>query len=192
MTDNKEFEIGEYPKDGRLAKYERELLIILKAQDKEGIITFSQRIFSDCMEYLKTTLNISFPNLVLNLINHKEYTELFDRLDMLFGFIPRTKAIIFRLGSIVNVCIDFDSHFKGKPSQFIANLCVSYIEELIHSANPLKSETQIQEVVCSAIEGFLEIKLPDCVKEERLKYAKTCDEIKHKSNSSTTLETSTF
>lgn len=185
MTDNQAFEIGEYPKDGRLAKYERELLILLKTQDKEGIIAFSQKIFSDCMEYLKTTLNVSFPNLVLNIINHKEYTELCNRLDMLLGVRPRTKAIIVGSGhSIANVYIDFERHFKGKPSEFIVNLCTSYIEELIHSASPLKSETQIHEVVCSAIEGFIEIKLPDFVKEERLKYAKTCDKIKQKSNSS--------
>jgi len=180
MTDNQAFEIGEYPKDGRIAKYEKELSILLKAHDEEGIIAFSQRIFSDCMDYLKTTLNASFPNLALNLINHKEYTELCDRLDMLFGVIPRTKAIIVGSGPIAHVCIDFQSHFKGKPNESIVNLCTSYIEELIHSASPLESETQIHEVVCSAIEGFLEVKLPNCVKEERLKYAKTCDEIKHK------------
>lgn len=185
MSDNQAFEIEEYPKDGRLAKYEKELSILLKAQDNEGIIAFSQRVFSDCMEYLKTTLNASFPNLVLNLINHKEYTELCDRLDMLFGVIPRRKAFILGSGPIAHVCIDFQSHFKGKPIEFVVNLCTNYIEELIHSANPLKSETQIHEVVCSGIEGFLEIKLPNCVKEERLKYAKTCDEIKHGKQQST-------
>lgn len=180
MTDNQAFEIGEYPKDGRIAKYEKELSILLKAHDEEGTVAFSPRIFSDCMDYLKTTLNAGFPNLVLNLINHKKYTELCDRLDMLFGVIPRTKAIIVGSGPIAHVCIDFQNHFKGKPNEFIVNLCTSYIEELIHSVSPLKSETQIHEVVCSAIEGFLEVKLPNCVKEERLKYAKTCDEIKHK------------
>jgi hypothetical protein len=186
MSDNQVFAIEEYPKDGRLAKYEKELLILLKAQDNEEIIAFSQRIFSDCMEYLKTTLNASFPNLVLNLINHKEYTELCDRLDTLLGAIPRTKAFILCSGPIAYVCIDFQSHFKkGKPIEFVVNLCTSYIEELIHSANPLKSETQIHGVVCSAIEGFLEIKLPNCVKEERLKYAKTCDELKHRKQQST-------
>lgn len=180
ITDNQAFEIGGYPKNGRLAKYERALSILLKTQDNEGIIALSQKIFSDCMEYLETTLNVSFPNLVLNLINHKEYTELCNGLDKSFGVKPRTKAIIVGSGnSIANVHIDFESHFKGKPSEFIVNLCISYVEELIHSANPLKSETQIHEVVCSAIEGFIEIKLPDCVKEERLNYAKTCDEIKH-------------
>jgi len=185
MSDNQAFEIEEYPKDGRLAKYEKELSILLKAQDNEGIIAFSQRIFSDCIEYLKTALNASFPNLVLNLINHKEYTELCDRLDTLFGVILRRKAFILGSGPIAHVCIDFQSHFKGKPIEFVVNLCTSYIEELIHSVNPLKSETQIHEVVCSGIEGFLEIKLPNCVKEERLKYAKTCDEIKHRKQQST-------
>jgi len=180
MTDNQAFEIGEYPKDGRLAKYEKELSMLLTAHDEEGIITFSQRIFSDCMNYLKKTLNASFPNLVLNLINHKEYTELCDRLDMLFGVIPRTKAIIVCFGPIPHVCVDFQNYFKGKPIESVFNLCTSYIEELIHSANPHKSETQIHEVACSAIEGFLEIKLPNCVKEERLKYAKKCDAIKDK------------
>ena len=181
MTDNQAFEIGEYPKDGRLAKYEKELLILLKTQDKEGIIAFSQKIFSDCMEYLKTTLNVSFPNLVLNIVNHKEYTELCNKLDILLGVRPRTNAFtLFSSHSIPSVYIDFENHFKNKQIDFIANLCTSYIEELIHSASPLKSESQIHEVACSAVEGFIEIKLPDFVKEERLKYAKKCDEIKQK------------
>jgi hypothetical protein len=56
MTDEQAFEIGEYPKDGRLVKYEKELLVLLKGQDNEGIIAFSERIFQDCIEYLRTTL----------------------------------------------------------------------------------------------------------------------------------------
>jgi hypothetical protein len=183
MSDIKPIEISEYPKDGRLAKYEKELLVLFKAEDNEGILAFSERVFSECIEYLKTTMNLSFPNLVLELLNHKDFTELCDKLDAKFGAIPRGGAIIvgYGFGLPPHICIDFQRHFvSDKPIDFIANLCLSYIEELIHSADPTKSETQIQEAVISASEGFLEIKLPDSVKQARLKYAKTCDEIKRK------------
>ena len=83
--------------------------------------------------------------------------------------------------SAPNIYIDFQSQFEGyKPVEFIANLSISYIEELIHASDHTKTETQIQEIVCSAIEGFLEIKLPNALKQYRLSYAKTCDDIQSK------------
>ena len=182
MTKEPEFEIKEYPKDGRLTTYEKELLVLMKAEDNDGIIAFSERVFSDCIEYLKTAFNLSFPNLFLNLVNHRAFSELADRLDKKFGKIPRHRAMIVGIAnSAPYIYIDFQSHFEGyKPIEFIANLCVSYIEELIHASDPTKTETQIQEIVCSAIEGFLEIKLPDSLKQYRLSYAKTCDDIQSK------------
>lgn len=47
MTDKQAFEIADYPKDGRLAKFEKELSILEKAQDKEGILTFSKNLFDN-------------------------------------------------------------------------------------------------------------------------------------------------
>lgn len=118
----------------------------------------------------------------LNIINHKAYTKLCDELDAKLGPIPRTKAIIVGddFGSPPQICVDFQSHFTGKPIEFIANLSISYIEELIHSSDPTKTETQIHEDVYSAIEGFLEIKLPESVKLAKLEYAKQCDALQAK------------
>jgi len=137
------------------------------------------------MEYPKTTFNLSFPNLFLNLVNHRAFSELSDELDNKFGEIPRHRAMIVGIAnSAPHIYIDFQSHFDGyEPIEFIVNLCVSHIEELIHASDPAKTETQIQEIVCSAIEGFLEIKLPDSLKQYRLTYAKTCDDIQRKNNS---------
>jgi hypothetical protein len=92
--------------------------------------------------------------------------------------------IIGHANSPPDVVIDFQSHFEGyKPLEFIANLCVSYIEELVHASDSTKTETQIQEIVCSAIEGFLEIKLSDSLKQYRLKYAKTSDTLSNNKRS---------
>src|SRR3990170_5781153 len=159
MTEKEKFEIKEYRKDGRLAKYEKEFLILLETNDKKGFMAFLERVFLECKEYLKENLNVSFPELDLNILDHKDYTELCDKLDSLC-FIPRTKAFIYRLGSpVLHICIDLQSHLIDSPSTSIATFCASYIEELIHSADPQKSETEISETLCSAIEGFLEIKL---------------------------------
>lgn len=179
MTEKEKFEIKEYPKDGRLAKYEKELILLMKANDNKGIIAFSEGIFFDCIEYLKATFKLNIPNLCLNLINHKDFSELADKADAVFGAIPRHGAMIIgHPNSPPDVFIDFQRYFENKkPIEFIANICTAYIEELIHASNPILTETQIQEIVCSAIEGFLEIKLPNSLKQYRLNYAKTCDGI---------------
>ena len=64
---------------------------------------------------------------------------------------------------------------------------MDYMEELIHASDPTnsktqihdaKNETQIHDVLCLSIEGFLEIKLPDSLKQYRIEYANTCDNTK--------------
>ena len=106
-------------------------------------------------------------------------------MDAIFGAIPRHRAMIVgdRLGSPPQIYIDFQNHIEGyRPAETIVNLCASYMEELIHASDPNKNETQIQDIVCSAIEGFLEIKLPDALKQYRLDYSNTCDELQAKKN----------
>lgn len=174
MNNNDVLSIRKIPKDGRLDKYLKECSIILERGDAPSLERFLRIIFKDCMRYLKKVLKVVFPNIRLTIIhNTEEYDELCRKLDREFGVTkPRTKALI--VGSDSNACIyiDFQRHFKGKPIDFITNLSVSYLEELVHSAYPRKSETELHEVICSVVEGFLEIKLPDKIKQERLKRAK--------------------
>jgi hypothetical protein len=188
---NEKFEIADYPKNGRIAKYRNELLILEKAQDKEGILAFSNKLFDDCTEYLKATYNFHFPKVFLCFLSHKEYSEFSDKLDAMLGTIPRHRAMtVFSLNSSPKIYIDFQSHIEGyRPAEFIVSLCMDYMEELIHTSDPTesktqikdtKNETQIQGVLFSAIEGFLEIKLPDALKQYRTNYAKTCDSAKLK------------
>lgn len=61
------------------------------------------------------------------------------------------------------------------PINFLINLIDCYVEELIHAADPSKSETEIHQTVCEAIEGFAEIKLTEEIKKNRLEYAKEVD-----------------
>ena len=154
---------------------------LIKTKDNDGIISFSEKVFADCIKYLKTSFNLKIPNLYLNLMNHKDYTELCDRMDLLLGKIPRTNAIIaYRFGMTPEVCVDFEKHFSfflstGKPINFLVNLIASYLEELIHSANFSKSETEIQQIVCDAFEDFTEVKLNEEIKKQRFEYAKKVD-----------------
>jgi hypothetical protein len=139
------------------------------------------KVLNDCLKYLREQFKLNFPNMKLQIIyNQKEYAELLKKLDNVFGPRPYTKAVCVACKDASWFYIDFLAHFKGNPSEFIVNLCLSYIEELVHSANPSKSETQIHEITCSASEGFLEMKLPDSLKEDRLKYALACDKLPNK------------
>ena len=181
------FELEEYPQDGRLAKYEKELIHLLKIKDNEGIIDFSERIFwKDCKSYLESSFKLKIPKLFLNLLNHRAYTDLCGKLDWLIEGKPRTNAIIYgnKSGGPPNISIDFEKHFSffestGKPINFLINLIVSYIEELIHSADISKSETDIHQITCDAFEGFAEVKLTDEIKKNRLNYSKKVDETKN-------------
>lgn len=180
MTKKQKFVITDYPNNGRLAKFEKELLILEKEQNIEGIQGFSKKLFDECTEYLKSTYNFRFPNLFLTFLTHKEFSELADKLDAMLGAIPRHRAItVFKAYSFPNIYIDLQSHFEDyRPIESIVSLCMDYIEELIHTSDQTKNETQIHDVVCLAIEGFLEIKLPDSLKQYRIEYAKTCDNTK--------------
>lgn len=180
LTNGQPLDMGEAPKNGRLLEYEKELLKLLEEKDlkdPEAIEKFMWKIFLDCMEYLRSTLHASFPNIKLTVIfKEREYDELLQKLDRLVGTRPRTKAVIVGFGhSNAEIFICFPNHFKNKPIDFIANLSVSYLEELVHSIYPEKGETGIQEILCSAIEGFLEMKLPESVRKARLEYAERQD-----------------
>jgi hypothetical protein len=172
MIGNDVFTLEKIPKNGRLDKYDRELSTFVNEKDVSKLEAFMFKLFSDCMNYLKKVLDVDFPNIMLKIIYKKEeYDELCRKLDRVL-LKPRTKAITVICGSQAFIYIDFQSHFKNKPLDFITNLSVSYLEELVHVVNPNKSETEIQELVSSVIEGFLEVKLPDEVKQERLKRAR--------------------
>lgn len=84
-------------------------------------------------------------------------------------------------GSPPTICLDFQLHLESlTPRESVLNFCCSYMEELVHAAKPNASETQIHDDVCSAIEGFLDITLPEAVKQYRLNYSNACDKLKEK------------
>jgi len=173
------FELSEYRKDGRIAKYAKELITLIKANNKDGIIVLSNRIFTDCANYLISSFNLKIPELHLNLLNHESYTKLFDKWDSLLGKIPRRYAFIVgdRFGSPPEIYVDFEAIFNstGQPINFLINLIACYVEELVHSADPSKSETEIHQTVCDALEGFAEVKLTEEIKKNRLEYAEEVD-----------------
>lgn len=177
MRDNQTFNLGEIPQNGRLGNYRKECTEIIESQDTQKLQEFMWNLFSDCKNYLEEKFSLKFPNMELVIIyKREEYLDLLKTLDTALGVKPYTKAVCLVSNGMSWIYIDFVSHFKGEPIDFIANLSVSFIEELIHSASyPNKSETDVHELVCSAIEDFLEIKLPDAVREERLKYAQKFD-----------------
>lgn len=119
------------------------------------------------MEQISKDIRLTF------FYNKNEYIKRLKDLDLFFGRTrPYTKALTFNIGSGANIYISIRDHFKG---DFVVNLCASFIEELIHLTDTIKSETQIHNTVCSILEGFLEVKLPENTKNERLRYSKECD-----------------
>ena len=174
MTDNDIFTFeGKIPKNGRLDKYRKEWSMILKRRDVPSRDRFLRRVFEDCINYLKKVLGVVFPNVgVLIYYKPKEYAEFLKKLDKMLGPKPYRRAVIAGYGSRAVIHIDFQRHFPAKPIVFVTMLSTSYLEDLVHYTNPRKSETEIHELVCSAVEGFLEIKLPEKVKQERLERGK--------------------
>jgi hypothetical protein len=178
MSEDEKFILSEFPKNGRIDNYTQECTQIIKEKNAKRLEQFMMKVLNDCLKYLREKFNLSFPNMQVQIIyNQKEYAELLTKLDERFGARPYTKAVCVSNKYASCFYINFLDHFKGKPSEFVVNLCLSYIEELIHSAYPSKSETQIHEITCSAVEGFIEMKLPDNLKEARLKYAQEFDEL---------------
>ena len=84
--------------------------------------------------------------------------------------------MVVRANEEINVYINVMDHWSDTSVDFLINLCSSFIEELVHVTYPTRSETQIQDIVSSMLEGFIEVKLPDEVKEARLKNSKKYDE----------------
>ena len=179
MANNK-FEIADYPKNGRVDEYQKELFLLEKAQNMEKMLVFANRLFDDCSEYLKKTYNLQLPKAHLYLVNHKVFSEKADKIDAMCGAIPRHRAMtVFTRFSPPKIYIDFQSHIEGhQPVESVVSLCMDYIEELIHTSDPTKNEIQIHNDVCLAIEDFLKIKIPDSLKQYRIEYAKTCDNAK--------------
>jgi len=179
MSDSEKYIFNDIPKSGRIDNYLKELSKTITEQgiDIPRLEQFMFKVFNDCKTYLKEKFNLDFPNMQLTIIYKKEeYVELWKKYDKIFGTRPMRKAFCVVSKNISWIYIDFLSHFQGSQKNFIANLSVNFIEELVHSSvYPNKSETDVHELVCSAVEGFLEVKLPDAFKEARLRYARETD-----------------
>jgi hypothetical protein len=177
MSNSEKYILDEIPKNGRIDNYLKEYSEIMTVIDIPKLEQFMFKVFNECKAYLKEQFNLNFPNMQLVIIYKKEeYAELLKKLDEKFGTRPYTKAVCVVSKDMSWIYIDFLSHFQGSQKDFIANLSVSFIEELVHSGvYPNKSETDVHELVCSGIEGFLEVELPDAVKEARLRYARKID-----------------
>ncbi len=73
--------------------------------------------------------------------------------------------------------INVQSHFGNKLVPLsIADLCVSYFEELVHSSDPSEPETKIVELVFCTVEGFLGIELSEETKLKAVERATLIDE----------------
>jgi hypothetical protein len=175
---NERFELAGYPKNGRVDHYQQELLNIEKTNDMNKMLAFANKLFADCNEYLKSTFNFCIPTVHLYLVNHKVFSQEADKWDVILGPIPRHRALtLFSPVLPPKIYIDFESHIVGhQPAESVVSLCIDFMEELIHSSDPTKGEMQIHESLCSAIEEFLEIKLPEGLKQYRTEYSKICDE----------------
>jgi hypothetical protein len=150
-----------------------------KCKTPEQKYTFMNTIFRDAEIYLKKELGVIFPNFWLYYFSQQyEYDDLIKSLDGILGKKPYTKAMVVSSPNGIEVYVNLLDHRGNKPADFIVNLCTTFIEELIHIAFPMITETQVHDIVCAMVEGFIEINLPDDVKEWRLKHSKEFDESK--------------
>jgi hypothetical protein len=119
----------------------------------------------------------TFPEIKLTYYyRQEEYDDLIRRLGESFGKKPCRRAMVVRTNEGINIYINVMDHWSDTSIDFLINLSSSFIEELVHIIYPMRSETQIQDIVCTMLEGFIEVKLPDEVKEARLKNSKKYDE----------------
>jgi len=74
------------------------------------------------------------------------------------------------------VYINLEKHFANPPIETsIINLGLSFLEELIHSSDLFKSETETVELVFSTIRDFLGVELYEETKKEARMRAKRFD-----------------
>jgi hypothetical protein len=172
-SDRKNFELPFLPENGRIMRYLNEFQ---NCKAPEKLDTFMNKIFRDSMKYLKNELGFTFPEIRLTYYYRQdEYDDLIKRLDKSFGKKPYTKAMVVGSPVGIDMYINVIDHWSKEPANFIVNLCISFIEELVHVIYPMKSETHVHDVVCAMVEEFIEVKLPDDVKAARLKYSKEFD-----------------
>ena len=174
--DHRTIEIPSPPKGGRIEKYYDRF----KKLDKpDQLVTFMGAVFTDTMEYLEKEQRFKFPKITLTYYYRQdEYNDLVKRLGKSFGKKPIRRAMVMRRDEGIDVYINVLDHWSDTSFDFIINLCSSFIEELVHVIYPMRSESEIQDIVCSMLEGFIEVKLPDEVKEARLKNSMEYDESK--------------
>jgi hypothetical protein len=172
------------PKNGRIDKYNKEFSELLERlkntsdpSAQKHFEEFLGAILRDCQIYLNKQLGAEFPNFTLIFVYNKDqFDEWLKKLEKIFGKTPYSRATIFKLRYENPIMlINVQDHLVGKPMQFIIDISISFIEELVHLADSEKSETEIHDLVCSMIEGFLEMRLPESVKQERLRIAKEYD-----------------
>ena len=168
------------PGNSRLSKYIKECSVISNPEDLER---FMFKIFEDCRNYLMREMGIVPSDCKVKIIYKlEEYSELKKDYEKRSGqqvsdmaFIDHSKKAI--LGYDI-IYINFRNHFENKPIKCsICDLSVSYIEELIHSSDSRKSETETVKLTFSAFKGFLGKELPEEIKQEALKQAKLRDQI---------------
>jgi hypothetical protein len=171
------------PKNGRIFRYANEFRSLRRDTEsphfKKVFEDFMSRLFRDCQVYLNGKLGACFPDIRLTFYyNTSDFLELEKKLDLIFGVTPHRQAVVYKLAGEIHIGIDVHDHLIGNEESFVANLCTSYIEELVHIIEPRKSEVDIHEIVCSMIEGFHEMPLTEEIKKERLRIAKEIDESK--------------
>ena len=169
----KTIEIPSPPKGGRIEKY---LDKFKKIDTPNQLVTFMGSIFTDALEYLNKEQKFEFPEIKLTYYYRQdEYKDLIKRLSESFGKKPYRRAIVMRTDEGANIYINVIDHWSDTPVDFIINLCSSFIEELVHIIY-----IQIQDIVCTMLEGFIEVRLPEKVKEARLRNSKKYDELNRK------------
>lgn len=124
-------------------------------------------IFVECADSVSEDDSADLPSLQAKFLNTREYDDLSLRLGTVRG-----SDYGLRWDGIV--AFDIQHLLKGTPNfaSFVVNLIITYFEELLHTASPLKGEEGIKRMAYSATEQYLGIPIPKDYKEASYKFAK--------------------
>lgn len=181
----KENEIEEFqiPKGSKFESLETKYVDTVSS-NIQNFIPFIQEIFCDCWEFIKKYPNVTqLPEIKLVLVKSTTEFKQIEKQKSESAFSSeeaKLPAHALSVGNRFHVEVIIDLEFLinlldvNLPT-FILTTVSIFIHELFHSAFHLMPEQQIHDLECKAVESFLEIILPNRIKNIQVSdyYSKT-------------------
>lgn len=155
-----ELRIDKIPEGSRLERFLKEFSRVLNKENDIG--DFIKTVFKDSKTFLKEKLHVDFPTIILRkCYNSKDFDK-----DWYATGKSSKKPTAFIIHSLLPsipayIVIDLQALMSNNPESFVVNIVLNLMEELLHSAYPLNTESQIKELLYPLVENFLDINIPE-------------------------------